>query len=291
MRTKNLSFFSTESDPAVVGSCLRHGENAVRVLSHLFGESGSAATPPAEAKTLAVIVHKDRAEYLSASKEDGFAGMEWTLGFYSPRENLSRFFVPRAGKEADLLERDLDHVLAHELCHHYIAQRWLGGGEHGAQGAPDLPGYWIVEGIADFVADQTDEMDRRGERFDDETVLSIDVSARLLEVGKLMPVRDLLELSHIGFAKLDKTPIATLQPRHKIAILQGSAANVFYAESASLVFFLVNRGGAERRESVIRYLRDWYSSRTEKESWKKLGFEKVEDLEAGYLAFLREPAH
>ncbi len=83
----------------------------------------------------------------------------------------------------------------------------------------------------------------------------------------------------------------TIQTRHSLGAFPVPAKQLFYAESASLVFYLVNRATPSRRDAVIAYLRAWYSSGLEKGSWSKLGFERVEDLESGYLAFLREAGH
>lgn len=291
LRTKSLNLFSTESDPAVVGALLRRGERAVRILTQLFAEARADRPGPGDSSPLQVIVHKDREEYLSASAEAGHPGQEWTAGFFSISECLSRFYVPRAGKGATVLDRDLDHVLVHELCHHFVHQRWLGTGEHAGTTDPDRQGFWIVEGLAEFIADQVVEMDRRGERFDDETVLSIDFCARLLEAGKLTKVGDLLALSQKGFLKLGLQPLADVQLRHRIARAIPDAKNVFYEESASLVFFLVNRAGPERRAAAIRYIAKWYANGLDAASAKDLGYASAEELETAYFAFLRESGH
>src|SRR5262249_25322996 len=143
MRTHDVVLLSTEPDPVIVGTCLRRGERAIRVLEKLFGRPAAGAVP----EPLQVLLHKDRDEYQAASGAAGYGKEEWTAGFYSPLENISRFFVPRGKSDGSLRDRDLDHVLVHELCHHYVAARRWGWTKEAKHGDPARPGFWIVEGI------------------------------------------------------------------------------------------------------------------------------------------------
>jgi hypothetical protein len=285
VRTANVLLFSREGDAAIVGDCLRHGERTVRVLQALLGRHAGASA----SRRLDVRLHKNRAEYL-AELGDHARAMEWTAGYYSPPEDVSRFYVARGELDQRPYERGLEHVLIHELTHHYISNRWLGGASAAARGDPARAGFWIVEGFARFIEDQVVQMDRRGERFDDETVLSLDAACRISAEGKLFPLDQLLDLSQRKFAELGDQPLATVQLRNTVGRLTVSEKLVFYEESGSLVFYLMNRAGAEKRAALIDYLKDWYEGRLGAHSWETLGFTTSSEIEAQFMSFLSDVA-
>lgn len=327
VRTKNLMLFSRERDPEVIASCLANGERTVQVLDRLLGPSQRATgepspngSPPDERGSrsparLDIRLHKNRAEYLAEVAQNKLP-MEWTAGYYSPLENISRFYVPRDEKHEDPLERNLEHVLVHELTHHYICARWLGLAEREAKDNPPSAGdgsapgddkaegsarravtgnglragFWVVEGFARFIEDQVVEMDRRGERFDDDTVMSIDAACHLAADKKLIPLEVLLDLSHESFFALTSKPVATVQLRNTIARFGVTGKSVFYEEGGSLVFYLMNKAGEEKRAALIDYLRSWYASKLKRKSWEALGYASAADLEKPFTEFLDEIA-
>src|SRR5262249_60938236 len=128
-----------------------------------------------------------------------------------------------------------------------------------------------VEGCARFVEDQVVEMDQRGERYDDDTVRSVDATARLAQAHKLLPVGRLLDLSHAGFAELGTKDDGTLQLRHTLRVLSVTPRSVFYDEAGCLVFFLMNHPDATRRARLVQYLRDWYASALPEHGRERLG--------------------
>ncbi len=278
LRSPHLLVFTRCSDPAVVGRCLSNGEWVVRSVAALFEEP-----PPRPARDdgerMEVRLHRDRGDFLL---EAGEGGSEHMAGYYSPAERVTRFFVPKEGY-GDPLGRGLFEVLAHELTHHYL-DRFRPGGT-GVRG-PGGPGYWCVEGIAEFVGNQVVEMDRRGLRFDDETVPSVDASARVLEENCLLPLRWLLACSQAEFQSLDPTPRIEVSLRRTLAGLRLSTLGVAYQESASLAFFLANRAGPLRRRAFLAYVRDWYRGGVPEEGWRRLGWETPEALEAEFRRWL-----
>jgi hypothetical protein len=291
LQSSNLLLFSRERDSAVVGSCLRRGEKTVRVLDALLAPVAGRASPRAGLKPLEVRLHRDRGGYLSEFTPEGKAAMEWTAGYYSPVENVSRFYVPRNEATKDPLERNLDHILVHEITHHYISDRWLGTEAHAAKGEIDREGFWIVEGFARFIEDQVVEMEHRGDGLDDETVKSIDAAARIAAQDQLIPMAEFLDLSQVSFRALKDEPVATIQLRSTIVSMRVTLKNIFYEQGGSLVFYLMNRAGPEKRALLLEYLRAWYDGRLEKESWKSLGYASAEELEQAYFKFLYERGH
>lgn len=279
VRSANLELASREDDPRVIGSALRLGERAVEVLGPLLGPvHGSAAR-------LDVRLHASAEDYRAENERETGARGEWMAGHYSPRENVSRFFVPRSRSGLEL--REMERVLVHELVHHYVAARWMGATSRAAL-APDEPGFWVVEGFAEFVGGQVLEMDRRGARFDDPQVLAVDATAELAAGRNLIPLAELIDLDQRGFWKLSDQPLADVQLRYTLKELELTQRTIFYQQSAALVFFLLNRAGAEHARQLIEYLRDWHAGRLTAQSWTALGYGEIQDLARPFAAFLEE---
>jgi hypothetical protein len=287
VRTTNVLLFSRERDAAVVGDCLRHAERTVRVLQGVLGGGASRGSGSEPSRRLDVRLHKTREEYL-AELGDQARAMEWTAGYYSPSEDISRFYVPRGPKSQNPLERGLEHVVIHELTHQYISDRWLESVKEGAHGNPERAGFWIVEGFARFIEDQVAEMDHHGERFDDETVSSLDAACRASALGKLFPLEQFVGFSQLRFRELGEKPLAVVQLRNTIARGTLTEKSIFYEEGGSLVFYLMNKAGAEKRAALIEYMRAWYESRLEAKSWERLGYANASDLTKPYMSFLAE---
>ncbi|MFO0982477.1 MAG: hypothetical protein U1E76_12210 [Planctomycetota bacterium] len=273
LATPNLLLFSRELDPQVVGACLRHGEHAVQLLTQLL--------PPRKQATerLEIRLHHDRADYL-ADGQSG-AAKPWSTGHYSVAERLSRFYVPRS--DARLQRRDLHAVLAHELTHHYIAERWAA-----AVPRNDQPGYWVVEGMAEFVAEQAVEAGRIGAGLEDSTVRSLDITSAAAPRGWLLPWPALIDGTR---RDLDQRPmddeIGQLTLRHQAgAIFMLTERDLFYAQAASLCFFLVHRCGAAGRAKLIDYLDHYYSGNPLTPGWQALGFPSSAALERAIGQFL-----
>ncbi len=280
MRSANLELATREPDPRVIGSALRLGERAVEVLARLLGPCRGSA------ERLDLRLHANEADYHAELERDTGQRAEWMAGHYNPGENVSRFYVPRLRGEPQL--RELEHVLVHELVHHYVASRWLGAGARAAVRALDEPGFWVVEGFAEFVGGQVLEMDRHGVRFDDAQVVAVDVSAELQASRALQPLAELLDLDHRAFWKLSDQPLVDVQMRYTLREMQLSQRSAFYQQSAALVFFLLNRAGGEHARLLLDYLRAWHEGRLAPHSWTALGYAEVQELARSFVEFLEE---
>jgi len=231
------------------------------------------------------MLHRNREEYL-AEKSPGGSAPSWSAGYYSPVERVSRFFVPSGDNGGDPLGRGLYSTLAHELTHHWVDARWakadLGGGT--------VPGYWVVEGIAQFVGDQAADSDPYTVRLDNHTVPSLDAMAQAAAEGKSLPVAEFVDLSQRGFAALSGDAVVTVQLRNTLGGRRLSQRALFYEQAAALSWFLMNRRGDDGRERFRRYLWAYYQGKTPKGGWSSLGFATADELTQQFAAFLTELA-
>ncbi len=279
LRTRSLLFFSKEQDRAVVGGCLRHGEGAVRAMGRLLDRPARRRD-----ERLDVRLFADRDSYIADMGGKG-ASMSWTAGYYSPSQRVSRFYVSRDSESGDALGRSLYDTLAHELTHHFVNVRLMDG-SHGHFAGP---GYWVVEGIAQFVGDQSVEMGRRGSGMNDATVSSIDAAGQAMRADKLIPVEEFVDLPQFGFAKLSKERTLEVRLRNTLGARRLSATSVFYEQAGALTFFMLRRRGADGQAALIDYLKKHYLVKLRRGSWSTLGFESAAALDKAFREFLANP--
>lgn len=283
LRTEHLVCFSLERNPEVVGACLRYGEGAVRTLQHFFTQDLPEKAEEADGR-LEVRIHGTRETYLD---EMGSRRVEWSAGYYSALEKVSRFFIPR-GRDGKVADTSLYRVVAHELTHHFVEQRVVRNKKDLEFSRSDAPGYWVVEGIARFVEHQASDSVRAGRSFDDLTVQSIDVTAQMDRAGGIFPPGKLVELSQVAFSGLSRDSVGKVRLQHSFRSFTVNPLLLFYEQSAALAFFMLNRRGEEGREAFLDYLQDYYRGRLTKKSWRKLGFETSDELSRAFGEFLTE---
>ncbi len=288
-RTPNLLFFSRTDAADIAGPCLSRGEAAIRGLQELLGVAPSARAP-SDDQRIEVRLHATKEQYVDEAR-DPTGMIEHTLGYYSPAENVSRFYVPAGPKSGgksgpESVSRNLFKTLAHELTHHYVEGRWIGptAGRSGAAGRSR--GYWVVEGLARFVEDQIVDADARGLTFEDPSVLSVTLAAQLARSDQLFETADLVEFDYQSFRSLEPTPKYTVQLPRSRWTYKLSPMNVFYEQSGSLVFFLRNACGPNSRARFVEYMRDVYEGDVTPPGWKALGFGSAEELDRRFKEWI-----
>jgi hypothetical protein len=152
-------------------------------------------------------------------------------------------------------------------------------------------GYWVVEGFARFVEDQSVEIGRRGVRFDDSTVPSVDCTIQLLRKDKLMKAGELVDLTYLEFHALPRESLTTVTLRNTIESYEVDGLKRFYEESGALVFFLLNGNGEEGRKRLVDYLKARYAGRVSKQGWVPLGFEDADAFDAAFREYLLSVAN
>ncbi|MBC8328306.1 MAG: PQQ-binding-like beta-propeller repeat protein [Planctomycetes bacterium] len=280
-RTENLMLLTREAPPAAIGLCLRKGEAAIRILTRLFPAAEGHDLPPME-----VRIHPSRGSYEAEVEEKDAPAMgsslRWTSGYYAPEERVSRFFLPTGGGQW-IDARDLHQVLAHELTHQFFSER-CGWSEDLSL---ETPGFWVVEGIASFIEEQAVELGRRAGDLRDPTVPSLDASAQLLALEKLLPLEEFLLLDKEGFHELDANPTLPVSLRRTLGTRLMSEISIFYDQAGALSYFLMNERGEEGRATFLRYLQGYYEGTLEADGWQMLGFDAIDEFEQAFHAFLK----
>jgi hypothetical protein len=277
LQTRHVLLCSRDETPEVVGGCLDAAEQAMELLHTLVPPEEGAPKNP-----LIVRLYPNKEEYMKQGAPD------FTLGYYSPGDKISRFYVPDSERK-DLLGRGLYSTVAHELTHHYLDAAWLGPATERKPQTSAMPGYWIVEGFATFVQDDViaKMRARDGERPRDPACAYVAQGAR--GNSALLPFRRLLELTQGQFQGLSKEPIFDLTPLAGDSgmVLRPAEVNVFYEQSAALVWFLNYKAGPERRAKLAEYVRAQYIGALGPEGWKAIGYDTPEALDQAFTKFLQ----
>jgi hypothetical protein len=91
------------------------------------------------------------------------------------------------------------------------------------------------------------------------------------------------------FQGLSKEPLFDLTPitGDSGMVLRPAEVNVFYEQSAALVWFLNYKAGPERRAKLAEYVRAQYIGALGPEGWKAIGYDTPETLDQAFTKFLQ----
>ncbi|MEL6427969.1 MAG: hypothetical protein AAFR54_02250 [Planctomycetota bacterium] len=282
-QSPRIELLTHEKNIDVVGGVLRFGEGTIEALERLLG-----ADPDALDERFDVRLHADRDAYLEEEVLGMTVAPRFSSGVYIPDVRTSRFYVPDV--PSGRLERMLYKVVAHELTHQFVQERWARRPGDSKPRKPTEPGYWIVEGLAGYVEDQSVEMARFGLDLDNATVSSIEVASEMLRLEKLIPMETFLSMSQVELFRLeDDEDTFEVSLRREAMAYEVDPISAYYAQAAALTFFLVQRAGDEVRGRFYDALEAHYSGGSPRDGAPALGFETAEELDEAFRAFLERP--
>jgi hypothetical protein len=278
-RTKNSIMFIRDMDPAVCGKALRMAETTCRALQ-FFLHDGEPDPVSSDVNRLEIRIHKSRKDYLDEVplEPDGKPGRKaemWTAGFFNPRDGISHFYVDRRGTGVADIE-ELTRVLTHEFTHHYMDVRWMQGQSGGGQG------FWVVEGMAEFVQNQSHHPER-GIRFDDDHVRGVVDTAQARRAGitsGYLEMKTFIDMSQTSFQALSDGPIGGGKG------MMFSERGLWYDQAGALCYFFLQKKGPEMRKKFVQYVYDHYRHVSHVPAWEFLGYKSAEDLDTDFCAFL-----
>jgi len=282
-RTRNTVMFIRDMTPAVCSKALQLAEQTARACQ-AFLHDGAPDVVGSDENRLEIRIHKSRQDYLDEvpmeGDKPGKRAEAWTAGFFNPRDGISHFYVQRGATGKPDLE-ELTRVLSHEFTHHYIEIRWM----QGQSGGGDIAGYWVVEGMAEFVQNQSHHPER-GVRFDDDFVPGVVDTALARRAGAtsdFLKMDTFIDMTHGSFQALSDGPVK-LNNNGKSMMF--SERGLWYDQAGALSYFLLQKKGPEVRKKFVQYVYDHYARRPHVPGWQYLGFESAEALDKEFLAFL-----
>ena len=262
LRTTRLFLITPLRDAGLLGECIARGELVLRALDELF------AHRPAQREArypLLVYLYESQEEYVEKGRNVRDRGAADDLqthsaGNFSNVEEASRFFLPEGeGARGRLLD-----TFAHELTHHWLfsncpAFTMAEARAASQNGGERRPGFWVVEGFADFVkefawdelAGSWDTLAPRPE--------SLDILAQTPTHLRLSWT-DVLESDQVrfrDFSPLDERSVPVSWDPQRMRVL--SSRNLYYAQSAAVASYLFHAEDGRRREALYDYLIAYYT--------------------------------
>ncbi len=259
-QTQEIAFVTAMTNSNVVGMCTKYAWNSCKALDEMFH-----IEKPLRDDNLPLVIwfFENKKQYLDVNAGQGgrrnFLAM--TAGFYSPGDNISRFFWPTNHPAPARSVRD---TFVHELTHHWIQRRNPRLAPSLLMRSVSVPGYWIVEGFATFIEEGRYNIRTNGRSHFNAHANSIDVIASLSERGELIPWPKLYTLSQVDFRnpkKLNQTKLsATAHKRWATRPQPFRAIRQFYEQSAATCHYLYWGEKAKYRNKLLDYVTVYYTA-------------------------------
>ncbi|MHC4973371.1 MAG: hypothetical protein ACYTG3_13670 [Planctomycetota bacterium] len=265
-----IVFATPLNNARIVGLCVRYARLTCRALGRMFATD----TPKREDNIpLVIYFYENKAEYVSGGRggpPNPFLAM--TAGYYTPGENISRFFWPGRHPEP---ERSIRDTFVHELTHHWIERRnprWHA--RDLTENRVKVPGYWVVEGFATFIEEgRYDVRTYKWTHFNPKAN-SLDIVADLSRQKKLIAwdkEYTLTQEQFHGDGVSKKGIFATAKKKWALHPQPLNEIRLFYEQAASTCHFLYWGENGRYRQRLLDYVTHFYTGHKDKT-----------DIEAGF---------
>jgi len=245
-------------DPRILGRML----GCCRLVSDLLAaqfagfERRRKRTAP-----LPIFLFEGREEYLRESKDllpdRNAAVLEYSAGHYSPEEGVSRLFWATEGDT----ENRLIGTAVHELTHHWLADVNPAYNRAERRRSTLTPGFWIVEGFADFMAEGVYDLDRGTSSLFDRRAASLDTLASMPASEELIDWKLLYGGTAVDFRAIPRQPDRIVRRRWFLGKMPVSTANLWYFQAAATCHFLYHAEDGRYRKALLEYVVNHYTDR------------------------------
>ena len=245
------------TDSRVLGRMLGCCRLTTAVLGELFGDY-----PVRRKKVdpLRIFLFENKEEYVKRSGDfrpsKDMAFLEWSAGHYSPEEGISRlFWVTDRDAESRIIG-----TAVHELTHHWLADANPAYAPRDGRRSPRCPGFWIVEGFAEFLEEGQYDIEAGTWSLFDQRADSLDTVITLADAGKLLNWRMLYEGSSLHFWALDKSKKFEVRRRWQLGADVVTQTHLWYMQSAATCHYLYHAENGKHRKALLDYLVAHYTS-------------------------------
>jgi hypothetical protein len=257
-----IRLLTTVQDTRTVGRCLAYGRLVCDVLEEMFR---TERPRPRYSQALLVFLYASREEYMSRSGTgrpvEDRAFLKSTAGHYAPLDRLSRVYWT-ADRDA---ERRIARIFTHELTHHWVTEFNPRYSNAELRLRTDLPGYWVVEGIATFIEEGRYDVETGTYDLFDSRSVSLDTVHVLSKKGKLLPWDTVYGLDFRKFHGLPRdSGIFRIVRRWYVGEWGLTPARVFYEQATATFHFLYHGEKGRYREKLLDYVTSYYTGKKQK---------------------------
>ena len=253
VESEDVVLMTTLKDPLPVGRCVKLARLTCRALERIFYTHNPVRD---DRDPLIIYLFEDKESYIKLSGGGGHLG--WTLGHYSPSENLSRFYWM---KRPDAM-RTVTTTFVHELTHHWIERRNPRYTREVTMRNVQTPGYWIVEGFATFMQEGRYDVERNEWTHFNKHAQTLDIVADLSERGaKLLDWNKVYPLNQRDFHEvLSKEFNVRPNLRWSLQHIGLSEVNLFYQQAGATCHYLFHANKGKLREKLLEYVVAYYTN-------------------------------
>ncbi len=282
-----LEVFAPLERPGAIVKCLALGRLVADTLDATFAPMGP---PRTDAEKLPLLMFSTREQYLEFSRPGGEAdradGLENTAGHYSPSDNVTRIFFPD-----DDDEDSVPGVYAHELTHHWIERRRPGAQENArGERSSSTPGYFVVEGFADFVRGFVFDVAARRATPENPHCDYADVLTGVAPEA-LIAWPSLLTMSQKEFHDLSAEQLIPVPRRWRLGPAGATVPiALFYDQASAVVAYLYLAENGKHRKALFDFLYAYYAGKAQADMLSKSTGLSSEELGKRALAWCRDLA-
>ena len=281
-----LLVISPPEHPSAISRCLTYG----RIVSdELDAEFASIGPRKAEDEILVLHLFPNKPEYLNQSIKErnqepgqGFGGLENTAGHYSPSANVTRIFFP-VGQGDSVIG-----TYTHELTHHWIGRRRpLRSADETMEDHAGGPGYFVVEGYADFVRSFAYDPAAGKANPDNPRAEYADVVAACPPASLVPWDKEFAMPQHEAYAMIEQGEVKLALRWRMGNQSHFSLGTLYYAQAAATTAYLYLADGGKYRPALMKHLYDHYAGASDPDALLKVCGCGADELGARIVAWCR----
>ncbi len=283
-----LVVFSPLERPGAIVRCLALGRLVSDTLDKVFEP---IAKPRTDSEELILHLYSNQQQYLQQSRPTGEAprgdgdGLESTAGHYSPGDNVTRMFFP-GDEEGDL---EMYGTYAHELTHHWIERRRpMPDGGDSRDRSSSTPGYWVVEGFADFVRGFVFDVERQRGTPENPRADYADCLAGIAPES-LIPWSKHLTMTQEEFSKLSMEDAVPVARRFRLGPNGRTVPKVlFYDQGAAVCAYLYLAEKEKHRKALLDFVYAYYAGKAKADTLERSTGLTPDELGKRVVAWCKE---
>jgi len=264
VETSEIVFLTSMTRTDIVKSCVSLARFTARTLEQMFQTD---APKRGTSDPLVIYLYGDKAQYVALSGRGRGEAPNPTIamsaGHYTSTENVSRFYWPGMERWKSVKE-----TFVHELTHHWIQERnprWARTEQPTMEDSVQVPGVWIVEGMAVFMQGTRFDLERGTWDLFNPKATYLDATQAIGTAGNLIDWKKQLTITKVELhSKVDtQFPQGYYKGRWNLRAFPMNEMVLFYQQAGATCAYLYFAEGGKYREKLLDYVTAYYTGKKE----------------------------